>query len=98
MNTNIEINQTSETINSVHLSDNEKIQALESKIAKLSEICQGLDPYAPISVEFKAKLREFNLHNADDPFKITNSLLMLLEDAIDELHVLKPFTDDPFKF
>ena len=29
----------------------------------------------------------------NDPFKITNALLILLEDSIDELHILKPFND-----
>ena len=35
----------------------------------------------------------FNILELNDPFKVTNALLMLLEDTMDELHVIKPFND-----
>ncbi len=69
---------------------NEKIIQLEEKIKKISEICNELNPYQPVAKEFQLRLREFNILEFEDPFKITNSLLILLEDTIDELHLYKP--------
>lgn len=74
--------------------NDDKILYLEERIKKLGEICNDLNPYTPISPEFKLRLREFNILEFDDPFKITNALLILLEDSIDELHILKPFNDN----
>jgi hypothetical protein len=72
----------------------EKILYLEERIKKLGDICNELNPYQPVAESFQARLREFNILEFSDPFKITNALLMLLEDTIDELHILKPFNDN----
>jgi len=71
----------------------EKVIELEARIKKLSDICTELNPYGPISDELKMRLMDFNILDFSDPFKITNTLLMLLEDTIDELHLIKPFND-----
>ena len=73
--------------------NDEKILYLENRIKKLGEICNNLNPYLPITDEFKLGLKEFNIMEFNDPFQITTALLMLLEDTIDELHILKPFDD-----
>lgn len=67
-----------------------KVNQLEERIKKLSAICNELNPYQPVDKEFQLRLKEFNIYEFEDPFKITNSLLMLLEDTIDELHIYKP--------
>jgi hypothetical protein len=79
--------------NLIQTQNDEKILYLENRIKKLGDICNSLNPYLPITEEFKMGLREFNIMEFSDPFKITNALLMLLEDSIDELHILKPFDD-----
>lgn len=71
----------------------EKIEFLEVRIKMLSDICNDLNPYIEIPADLKMKLMNYNILDFSDPFKITNQLLMLLEDTIDELHVLKPFDD-----
>lgn len=71
----------------------EKILYLEERIKKLGNICNELNPYVAVSEEFRLRLREFNILEFNDPFKMTNALLILLEDSIDELHILKPFND-----
>lgn len=76
------------------LRNEDKIRYLEERIKKLGDICTDLNPYIPITDDFKLRLREFNILEFEDPFKITNALLILLEDTIDELHVLKPFNDN----
>lgn len=77
--------------------DLEKILFLETRIKKLGEICNDLNPYQPIAPEFKLKLREFNIVEATDPFHVTNALLRLLEDAINELHMLKPLSEEEMR-
>lgn len=69
----------------------EKIVYLETRIKKLEKICLELNPYETITDELKMQLLDFNIVDLSDPFKITNTLLMLLEDSIDELHLIKPF-------
>lgn len=71
----------------------EKIDYLEARIKTLGDICSEINPYAAIPDELKMKLMDFNILDLDDPFKVTNRLLMLLEDTIDELHVIKPYDD-----
>lgn len=72
----------------------EKVLDLETRIKKLGDICNELNPYQPVDAEFKLRLREFNIMEFEDPFKITNALLMLLEDSIDELHELRPLSPE----
>lgn len=72
----------------------EKIEELEARIKILGDICSEINPYEAIPDELKMRLMDFNILNLDDPFKVTNSLLMLLEDSIDELHFLKPYDPD----
>jgi hypothetical protein len=94
---NLDINNINEIgrINEVDLSDynplQEKIEYLEARIKVLGDICSEINPYTSIPDELKMRLLNFNILNLDDPFKVTNTLLMLLEDTIDELHILKPF-------
>lgn len=71
----------------------EKIDYLEARIKLLGDICTEINPYEAIPDEIKMKLMDFNILDLDDPFKVTNRLLMLLEDTIDELHILKPYDD-----
>lgn len=72
----------------------ETIEVLEARIKKLSDICNELNPYAPVDESFKKRLREFNIMEFEDPFKITNALLRLMEDSIDELHQLRPLSPE----
>ena len=78
-----------------HLSigNDEKVLELKARIERLSMICQDLNPYQPISHELQTRLSEFHILELSDPFKVTNTLLILLEDAIDELHMLCPLSE-----
>ncbi len=84
-------------INQPDLSDynplQEKIDYLEARIKVLGDICTEINPYEEISPDLKMRLLDFHILDLSDPFKVTNQLLMLLEDTIDELHVIKPFDD-----
>ena len=84
-------------IKEVDLSDynplQEKIDYLEARIKALGDICTEINPYGEIPDELKMRLMDYNVLELSDPFNVTNKLLMLLEDTIDELHILKPFDD-----
>lgn len=88
-----EIGRINETDLSNYNPLQEKIDYLEARIKTLGDICTELNPYEAIPDELKMKLMDFNILDFTDPFKITNTLLMLLEDTIDELHVIKPYDD-----
>ncbi|MBT3586150.1 MAG: hypothetical protein HN509_14685 [Halobacteriovoraceae bacterium] len=70
-----------------------KIKHLAIKIKKLNKLCNQLDPYLPIPEDTQAELREFHITDFFDPFTITNKLLVLLEDSIEELHKLEGHPD-----
>jgi hypothetical protein len=74
----------------------ETIKYLESRIESLSQICQELNPYVEIPNELKMRLLDYNILDLSDPFKVTNQLLILLEDTIDELHLIKPFNEHDY--
>ncbi len=74
----------------------EKIKYLEARIESLSLICQELNPYTQIPDELKMRLLDYNILDLSDPFKVTNQLLILLEDTIDELHLIKPFNENDY--
>ena len=67
----------------------EYISQLEGRISELNQLCANLDPYATIDEEEIKVLKKFNIQNWQDPFKLTNQLVLLLEDSIEELHRLK---------
>lgn len=71
----------------------DKIDYLEARIKLLGDICTEINPYEAISEELKMKLLDFNILELNDPFKVTNKLLMLLEDTINELHIIKPYDE-----
>jgi hypothetical protein len=66
-----------------------RILILEEKVAKLKVICDQLDPYQPIPQNLVEKLGELEIVDLYNPFHVTNKLLMLLEDSIEELHSLQ---------
>ncbi len=57
-------------------------EKLRSDIEELSSICQKLDPFAPIDFKMKKELQKWGLDQEDDPFVITNKLILKLETAL----------------
>jgi len=93
-NINSTIENSDHSLVGIPIELQEKIEALQSRIKKLNDICIELNPYAPVDKSFQNRLIEFNIIEYEDPFKITNALLRLLEDSIDELHILKPLSPE----
>lgn len=66
----------------------ERIRELEELIETLNIVCSTLDPYRPITESMKAQIEDLNIAFTEDPFNLTNQLVVLLEDAVEELHSL----------
>lgn len=66
-----------------------RYEALRVKVDKLNALASDLDPYQPISVEVQAELKNLGVVVLDDPFALTNQLVVILEDTIDELQKLE---------
>lgn len=66
---------------------------LEEKIEKLRFICDRLNPYEQIPDYLKKELRAVGLNDlldgTYDPFALTNKLLLLMENALEELELYK---------
>ncbi len=62
---------------------------LESKAKKLSKLCQMINPYEKLAKETRDELFRLGIVNFEDPFAITNELLILLEEVDEELKKLK---------
>jgi len=75
-------------ISLIHM-QNERIDFLANNIDVLNRLCLKLDPYKPVSKEHQNLLKAFNIEDFYDPFKVTNQLLVLLENYIEELHSLQ---------
>ena len=56
----------------------------QEKFKLLQYVCQNLDPYQEISSQMKEILHTLGIVNFDDPFQITNQLIMMMEDMIEE--------------
>lgn len=62
------------------------LEDLKEQAKDLRYLCDKLDPFAPISKEFKVLLGKYTISEQElDPFMITNKLICLLEDTLTEL-------------
>lgn len=62
---------------------------LQNKVLKLNAIAETLDPYKEIPLETQEELKSLGILVLDDPFAITNQLVVILEDTVEELHKLE---------
>ena len=62
-----------------------KIEELKARIEILRSLCDQVDPYLPLNPMAQKRLRELKIDLLDDPFALTNQLLLLMEDALEEL-------------
>jgi len=74
------------------ISENEKAERaliLENRISSLRKICEELNPFGNVEQEIKDQLKAFGIVHFDDPFQLTNRLILLMEDSIQELQELQ---------
>jgi hypothetical protein len=58
---------------------------LETRAEVLKELCHNLDPYSPISDPDAKKLADVGINTIDDPFHLTNILILYVEDTLEEI-------------
>lgn len=62
-----------------------RVTRLEKKLQRLKDLCQNLDPYKPLDAKLVKELEYFKIYEHNDPFRVTNQLLILMEDMLEEL-------------
>ena len=68
-------------------------EELEKKVALLRSLCDRINPYAPLSPKVQKQLKSLGVTPEGDPFALTNQLLLLMEEALEELH--RPWPHPP---
>ena len=66
-----------------------RVKLLTQRVEILNDLCTNLDPYKDIPVKFQEALGEFGIYETSDPFTVTNKLVILLEESIEELQKLE---------
>lgn len=66
-----------------------EIMNLEILISKLKAICHEIDPYTDLTLSMKERLIDVGIEEFNDPFALTNQLLFMTENAIEQLAKLK---------
>ena len=84
MNDSTDGEHSSKSKNST-LSKPERIQELSNVIEELNTLCRDLDPYQPIDTKTQEQLKRYGVFEIDNPFVITNKLVLILENAVEEL-------------
>lgn len=75
---------------STPLSDSKiQLERLRSKLDQLNAMADKLDPYQPLSQETQIELKSLGVLVLDDPFALTNQLVVILENITEELHKLE---------
>tara|TARA_R110002049_G_scaffold263586_1_gene439782 strand:- start:109 stop:402 length:294 start_codon:yes stop_codon:yes gene_type:complete len=75
---------------SASLSDKKlRAQVLKARVESLNNLAENLDPYSKLSPETQNELKALGILVLDDPFAITNQLVVILEDSVEELHKLE---------
>ncbi len=54
----------------------------DEQLEELQEFCQNFNPYEEPSLEDKLRLQEYGVSDLNNPFEVTNKILLLLENNI----------------
>ncbi len=68
---------------------NSQITILKKKISLLEQLMKNLDPYAPLSKANETQLKKFNILNLNDPYILTNQLILCLEESVQQLQFMQ---------
>lgn len=65
---------------------NLSLKELNGRASALREMCLKIDPYQPLTNGEKLELEELGIKNIDDPFRLTNELILKMEDTLEEIN------------
>lgn len=61
------------------------IDQLNMRAEILKQLCHELDPYAPLEEDDLKKLASVGITEIEDPFHLTNILILYVEDTLEEI-------------
>lgn len=61
------------------------LSELNARAELLKQLCLNLDPYNPLSQEDRDELDKLGFKEIDDPFRLTNALILSMEDTLEEI-------------
>ena len=61
------------------------LDQLNARANILKELCHELDPYAPLQEKDIKKLAGVGIDHIEDPFHLTNILILYVEDTLEEI-------------
>ncbi|MCF8059355.1 MAG: hypothetical protein K9K67_08665 [Bacteriovoracaceae bacterium] len=64
---------------------NLSLKELNARANSLKDLCLKIDPYSALTPEEQACLRGLGLNEFSDPFRLTNELILRMEDTIEEI-------------
>ena len=79
------INHDLNTPSKALLSKNDKISILKNSIQELKLLCDQVDPFSEISDKQKSQLKNLGILDFSDPYRLTNQLIFITENAVEEL-------------
>lgn len=66
---------------------NLSLKELNQRASLLKEMCLKIDPYSPLEKEEMEELLDLGIKNIDDPFRLTNELILRMEDTLEEINL-----------
>jgi hypothetical protein len=61
------------------------ISQLKLRAQTLRKLCEDLDPYSPLTLDEIKLLESLGVYDYNDPFQLTNELIMRMEDTLEEI-------------
>ena len=66
-----------------------RLKLVSHKVEVLNKLCTNLDPYTNIPAACQKELNNLGIFELKDPFVVTNKLVILLEESVEELQELE---------
>ncbi len=67
----------------------DKISLLKNRVKTLQDICDEIDPFSEISEKHRETLSRIGPFDFTDPYGLTNQLIMMTENTLEEIHDLE---------
>ena len=61
-----------------------ELSAPKVELSELKKFIDRFDPYQPVSKPDQEFLKKLNIHRFNDPFYLSNQLILLVEDLIEK--------------
>jgi|GEM_PF-2967262 len=69
--------------------ESSNIAELEKTVGALTKLCQEINPFNPLTENERASLKMLEINPEENPYAITNQLILRLENSIEALENLR---------